>query len=85
MYDFDTLVPEINALSPMRRRLDKGGFPKDSICYGVAEMKFRLLPEIVGAIKEIAENGWLGYSAGYDEYYNSVCYILQYKKSKSPC
>ena len=57
----------------MRRRLDKGGFPKDSICYGVAEMKFKLLPEIVGAIKDIAENGWLGYSAGYDEYYNSVC------------
>lgn len=73
MYDFDTLVPEIYAPSPMRRRLDMGGFPKDSICYGVAEMKFKLLPEIIQAVKTVTENGWLGYSAGYEEYYSAVC------------
>lgn len=74
MYDFKTLVPEIDAKeSPMRRRLDFGGFPEDVICYGVAEMKFKLLPELMDAASAMITNGYLGYSMGYPEYYDAVC------------
>ena len=48
-YDFETLVPAIDEVSPMRRRLDIMGYPKDSICYGVAEMKFPLFPDMARA------------------------------------
>ena len=45
-YDFETLVPEIDAHSPMRKLLDENGIPSDRIDYGVAEMKFKLFPGI---------------------------------------
>ena len=83
MYDFETIVPEFGELSPMRRRLRQGGFPEDSICYGVAEMKFPLLPDISAAVCHMANKGWLGYSAGYDEYYDAVCAWMSRRHSWS--
>ena len=71
-YDFETLVPAIDEVSPMRRRLDIMGYPKDSICYGVAEMKFPLFPDMARAAAGMVERGHLGYSGGYDEYYAAV-------------
>lgn len=74
MYDFNTLVPAIDAKeSPMRRRLEFMGYPDNVICYGVAEMKFKLLPEIENAAAAMVTNGYLGYSAGYPEYFDAVC------------
>lgn len=74
MYDFETLVPAIDAdESPMKMRLKRGGFPDDVICYGVAEMKFKLLPELQEAACAMINNGYLGYSAGYPAYYDAVC------------
>ncbi len=71
-YDFETLVPALNEVSPMRRRLDKMGYSGDSICYGVAEMKFPLFPPMAKAAAGMIERGHLGYSGGYDEYFAAV-------------
>ena len=76
-YDFETLVPGIDEESPMRRRLDAGGYPQSCICYGVAEMKFPLFPDMAEAAKRVIDLGHLGYSAGYEEYYNAVSGWMQ--------
>lgn len=71
-YDFETLVPEIDAPSPMRTLLNSEGIPADRIDYGVAEMKFKLFPDIEKAIIETAKRNVLGYSAADDEYYSAL-------------
>jgi len=70
-YDFETLVPEIDAHSPMRKLLDENGIPSDRIDYGVAEMKFKLFPGIEEAVIETARKNVLGYSAADEAYYEA--------------
>ena len=73
-YDFETLVPHIDdESSVMYKKLRKGGYPTDVIDYGVAEMKFPLLPELSDALVGLVKKGTLGYSAADDEYNEAVC------------
>lgn len=72
-YDFETLVPAIDADSPMRRQLKAGNYPDDVIDYGIAEMKFPLFSKVSDGIVDLLKNGVLGYSAGNDEFYAAVC------------
>ncbi len=72
-YDFETLVPAIDAESPMRSKLRTGGFPDEMIDYGVAEMKFKLFPEMKSAILGVTESEILGYVAADQSYYDAVC------------
>lgn len=72
-YDFDTLVPAFGVDAPMRRHLNEGGFSEDVIDYGIAEMKFRLLPEMKSAMKELIDGNIIGYSAANSEYLDAVC------------
>ena len=72
-YDFETLVPSLNAESPMRRKLRAGNFPDDIIDYGVAEMKFPLFPDMEKAMVDLVKTGVLGYSAADHDYYEAVC------------
>lgn len=48
-YDFKSLHPEYGSGAPMWGRLAEFGAPSpEEIDFGVAEMKFRLAPEIAG-------------------------------------
>lgn len=74
VYDFETLVPAVGLDAPMYRNLKaKGICDEDSVCYGVAEMKFKLLPEIQSAINKVVSDGTLGYSGADDKYNKAVC------------
>ncbi len=67
-YNFDKVFPAPGTNSPMHKKLAKAGITGDTVCYGVAEMKFEMLPEITDAIIEKAKQGFLGYSADNDAY-----------------
>lgn len=63
MYDFATLHPAFGSGAPMWGRLAKFGEPSpDAIDFGVAEMKFRLAPEIASALERHVTEGTFGYA-----------------------
>lgn len=63
MHDFTSLHPAFGTDSPMWRSLREYGEPEpDCIDFGVAEMKFRLAPEIAEGIERQLREGSFGYS-----------------------
>lgn len=47
--------------------------PEDRLCFFVADMDFRCAPQIIEAVKKVADHGIFGYSRTPDEYYQAVC------------
>lgn len=50
---------------------------KDLLPFSVADMDFKVAPEIIEKVKEIAEQGVYGYSFLTEDYYNSIINILK--------
>ena len=64
-YDFETLTPARDRCEPVWDMLRRGGITDpDGICYGVAETRFPLAPEIKEALHECVEDGYFGYICG---------------------
>lgn len=64
-YDFETLMPQRDECPAVWDMLRRGGITDpDGICYGVAEMKFPLAPEIKAALHACVETGYFGYVGG---------------------
>lgn len=62
-YDFTTLHPAFGSGAPMWERLAQFGEPApDAIDFGVAEMKFKLAPEIASALERHITEGSFGYA-----------------------
>lgn len=62
-YDFTTLHPVFGSGAPMWERLAQFGEPApDAIDFGVAEMKFKLAPEIASALERHVTEGSFGYA-----------------------
>lgn len=62
-YDFTTLHPAFGSGAPMWERLAQFGEPApDAIDFGVAEMKFKLAPEIASALERHVTEGSFGYA-----------------------
>lgn len=62
-YDFSTLHPAFGSGAPMWERLAQFGEPApDAIDFGVAEMKFKLAPEIASALERHITEGSFGYA-----------------------
>lgn len=73
-YDFTTLHPPFGSGAPMWERLRSFGEPQpDAIDLGVAEMKFRISPEIEKAVTVQARTGTFGYSGAPDSFTGAVC------------
>lgn len=65
--DFETLWPAYGSGAPMWTRLEKfGPTLPDAVELEIAEMKFRVAPEITRACAEQAERGTFGYSGPAD-------------------
>ena len=61
--DFTTLHPAFGSGAPMWERLAQFGEPApDAIDFGVAEMKFKLAPEIASALERHVTEGSFGYA-----------------------
>lgn len=71
-YDFTSLHPAYGTAAPMWKRLEKYSPGPDEICFGVAEMKFRLAPEISEAISKAAMEATFGYSGAPDSLLEAV-------------
>lgn len=64
-YDFETLTPSReNCPAVWEAIRRKGVTDPDAICYGVAEMKFPLAPEITEALHRCVDTGYFGYICG---------------------
>lgn len=62
-YNFTTLHPAFGSGAPMWERLAQFGEPApDAIDFGVAEMKFKLAPEIASALERHITEGSFGYA-----------------------
>ena len=62
-YDFTTLHPAFGSGAPMWERLAQFGEPApDAIDFGVAEMKFKLAPQIASALERHVTEGSFGYA-----------------------
>lgn len=62
-YDFTTLHPAFGSGAPMWERLAQFGEPApDAIDFGVAEMKFKLAPEMASALERHVTEGSFGYA-----------------------
>lgn len=73
-YDFRTLNPAFGTGAPMWERLRAFGEPEcDAIEFGVAEMKFKLAPEIAVALNNKVNEGGFGYSGPSDALIEEVC------------
>lgn len=61
-YDFETLTPAREDCPAVWGAIRRRGITEpDAICYGVAEMKFPLAPEIAGALHRCVDSGYFGY------------------------
>ena len=73
-YDFTTLWPEFGADEPMWQRLRAHGEPSpDDVELEVAEMKFRIPPEIAEACAAQAMRGTFGYGGASDAQRQEIC------------
>ncbi len=74
IYDYKTLAPAYGTAAPMWQMLKKmGADDKDTIAFGVAEMKFPLAPEIASAVSETALHGTFGYGGAPESMLEAVC------------
>lgn len=71
-YDFTTLHPAYGTAAPMWERLSPHSPERDEICFGVAEMKFRLAPEIAEAACTAAREATFGYSGAPESMLEAV-------------
>lgn len=67
-YNFDQVFPAPGTNAPMHKKLARMGITGDTVCYGTAEMKFNMLPEIKEAVAAKAMSGYLGYSTDNEAY-----------------
>lgn len=73
-YDFETLCPARGTDVPAWGMLDRIGITNENaIDYGVAEMKFRIAPEIERAMRECIDTGFFGYGMAGEGYSRLVC------------
>lgn len=73
-YDFSTLVPKWGDGAMMWRMLERQGISDPEVIdMGVAEMKFRIAPEIQDAVVRQATEGTFGYGFAPDEMKQAVC------------
>lgn len=73
-YDFKSLHPEYGSGAPMWGRLAEFGAPSpEEIDFGVAEMKFRLAPEIAAALERHVTAGTFGYSGAPESLKREIC------------
>ena len=72
-YDFYSLYPPADIRLPFihTTHTHTTDAPED-VCFGVAEMKFKVLPEITELLSKAAANGFLGYIDITDEFYETV-------------
>ena len=67
-YDFETLIPAKDRCAPVWDMIRRGGVTDpDAICYGVAETKFPLAPEIKAALHACVEDEYFGYIEGNND------------------
>lgn len=72
--DFETLWPAFGSDAPMWTRLEKfGELTPDGVEFEVAEMKFKIAPEISAACARQAGEGTFGYSGPADSLTREVC------------
>ena len=65
-YDFETLTPARDDAHPAWAAVRaKGITDPDTVCYGVAEMKFPLAPAITEALHSCVDTGYFGYMCNY--------------------
>ncbi|MHC1719797.1 MAG: MalY/PatB family protein [Clostridiaceae bacterium] len=74
MYDFDTIFNRRNMGSSKWDSIEKelGPGSEDVIPLSVADMEFKVAPEIVAAIKKRADFAVFGYTDGTESYYDSI-------------
>lgn len=74
VYDFETLCPARGADVQVWKMLEKMGITdENAIDYGVAEMKFRVAPEIEQAMRDCIDTGFFGYGMAGESYGRRVC------------
>lgn len=66
-YDFDSIINR-KALGAEKWK----GLPDDTISMSIADMDFKIMPEVTEAVKKAAENGEFGYVSLNDKDYNAV-------------
>ncbi|MDO4740204.1 MAG: aminotransferase class I/II-fold pyridoxal phosphate-dependent enzyme, partial [Eubacteriales bacterium] len=81
-YNFDELVDRKHdehsystkwSGSPFMNRMFKSEtVPEDRLCFFVADMDFKCPPEVIEAIKAVADHGIFGYSSTPQGYYDAV-------------
>lgn len=57
--------------------IEKRGLPADVLPLWVADMDFQTVPEVVDAVKKVAERGLWGYSFAGPDYYEAVIDFMQ--------
>lgn len=72
MYDFDKAVDRHNTGSVKVDLIKQNHLPEDTIPLWVADMDFETVPEVIEAVKKVAEHGIYGYTFATDSYYEAV-------------
>lgn len=78
-YDFETIVNRTNTGSSKWEQMKswKPDVKEDIVPFSVADMEFKMAPEIIEGLKEYLDTAILGYATPTDNYYNAVCSWMQ--------
>ncbi|MDR1038291.1 MAG: pyridoxal phosphate-dependent aminotransferase [Deltaproteobacteria bacterium] len=71
-YDFDETVDRRGTSCIKYDFARERGLPEDVLPMWVADMDFRTPPEVVDALRQVAEHGIYGYSESKDEYFDPL-------------
>ncbi|MCL2403986.1 MAG: pyridoxal phosphate-dependent aminotransferase [Defluviitaleaceae bacterium] len=71
-YNFDEVINRHNTNSYKYDFPEMFNKPKDALPLWVADMDFRIPPEVMAAIQKVADHGIYGYAESKDDYFNAV-------------
>lgn len=77
MYDFETVVNRSTQGSGKWMSLSEEEVKRGVIPYSVADMEFKVAPEIIEGLKAHLDTDILGYTIPTDEYFKAVCSFLK--------
>ena len=74
-YDFENLVSRRNVGSSKWNLMQKlnGDVSDDIVPFSVADMEFKMPPQIVEGLKKYMDSSIFGYTEATEEYYKAVC------------
>jgi len=72
MYNFDEAIPRTGTNSYKYDFAHRFGRPADSLPMWVADMDFRIPPEVTAAIQRVADHGIYGYTDVGEDYFRAV-------------